>query len=431
MSNISPAFPLSNARFVLDDLQVSHPGAKGDQGESQSSLYSVAPSARHGAQQAQGRARPDTVSDMCSEGTTCLHYPYGWMPFLNTYALVFWTVMVFVSFVLLLTSLCLGHWTDGISLANKLGTGSGTSTTGGIPTNSSLLSNQTLSADGRYFGYPSDLSLDKRQNLWVYVLLFRFIPTLLAPNFAIGFMSGIDLNHRFVQPFLAMRGPSGGMPDETVLLAYSTASPIEVPQKAFAAGHYKVAFFSILNTVSTVFPIYVASIYTIVNTGDRIYLTYSPLSFSVVFAFLIIYNIALFMVWPCPHRLMPRQRYNLVETVAMCHASYFARSEDLENTIQNATQEYMYDRIRLCPENRQDRYVYGGYLGVDGKWHLGFDVAERDGRPTGSVRHIPVELSKKGWFGPLRRRRRRPISKGQKDNNIVTEETEMDEMYGA
>jgi hypothetical protein len=121
---------------------------------------------------------------------------------------------------------------------------------------------------------------------------------------------------------------------------------------------------------------------------------------------------------------MPGAWYNLVEIVAMCHASWFASSVDLENNSKHATQEYMYDRVRLRDDNCQDRYVYGEYLG---KWHLEFDVAEEQGCSTGTVRHIPVEQSRKRWFGRLRRKKG-PI--GKEEDDRVAEERELGDMQG-
>lgn len=166
-----------------------------------------------------------------------------------------------------------------------------------------------------------------------------------------------------------------------------------------------------------------AGIYTIVNTGGRIYLTYSHFSCAIAILYLVVYSITLTTLLPCAHRLLLLTNYNLLGMVAMCHASVCAASGDmLDNNILNATQTSMYNRIRLRPANIEDRYVYGQYLGTDGKLHLGFDIAQVGGPPTGDVQPLPVERSRKRWLGPLRRRRfpEHRVTKSEEDETMLS-----------
>lgn len=165
--------------------------------------------------------------------------------FVGTWVLICWSILIITGLVLLVVSLAMGHWARGFSMENTITTAV-TSLEGNNQSNSvddltSITSNQTQNSDDRYIIDFESLSIDKRHNLWIYVVIFRFIPTVLASNFAMGFLFSLDVNHRFVQPFVNMRQPNGGSPDETVLCTYNTDSFLELPAKALAAGHYKVA----------------------------------------------------------------------------------------------------------------------------------------------------------------------------------------------
>ena len=129
---------------------------------------------------------------------------------------------------------------------------------------------------------------------------------------------------------------------------------------------------------------------------------------------------------------MPRMNYNIMEIIAVCHASHFAISSDLDITIPGATQGYMYDRVRLRHKNIQDKYVYGEYFGTDGQWHLGFDVGETNGHSTQKMFQIPVKKSKKKWFGPVRRRRSSALKRVDQQHKYgeVEDETELNDMDG-
>ncbi|KAJ9612314.1 hypothetical protein H2200_003911 [Cladophialophora chaetospira] len=376
-----------------------------------------------GAAQARSRANSRSANDIrsdavgtqricqCQQACVCVQYPYQHMPFVSTPAVVVHGALVFASLAILVVSLCLSHWTNGFSVLNTLGV-NGTSYVHSNSTNTShatgntTTGNQTLNSDEIFFLNIEGLSLDKHHNLWVYVFLFRALPTVFASFFVNTLVDALDYSHRFVQPFLAMRQHGGGLPDETVLLTYTTASSLEVPTRALNAGHYKVAYFSLLFNMAALFPIYVASLYTIVNTGDRVYFTYSHFSLSSVILYLVIFTITLFLFCRGSHRLMPLNNYNLAEMVAMCRASYFATSPDLDNNIPGATQGYMYDRIRLRLCNLQDRFMFGYCLGTDGKGHVGFDIGVAEGQNTHTVSPLDkIEVTKKVLFGLFRRKK--------------------------
>ena len=358
----------------------------------------------------------------CKEPPHRNPHPHRTPPPLTLPVLVIHTIIMFASFGLCLYTAFTGQVRNGFSLAND---GFGfIQSNGSTNSSSSTGTNQTLHAGDDWLG-GIDFAPDTEHDLLIYAYAFRLLPTIVAGLISIGFMSAIDLNHRFVQPFLAMH-ESPGTASQTVLQEYTTASSLSIPQHAFANGHYKVAFYSVLSTIGPIFPIFVGGLFTMTNTGKRVYFSYDLPAFIIVTAFVVLYCISLPMAWPTRKRRMPRVRYSMIDIVAMCHASHFIRSPNFDISSKRATREYMCSRIFLREDNCEDKYQYGEYFGVDGKWHLGFDVAEIEGESTGMVHHIPVEAPRKPRAEAQRRR-----NNSARHQRLQSEDLEMNMMHGA
>lgn len=333
----------------------------------------------------------------CAKPTRCHHYPYRHSPGVGTGIWTFWTILVVGSTLLCIYILTRNLVDNGFYIANTWVPGSST--------NTSMTANQTLHPDDYYTLVPG---IDQDDDLILYAIVFRTIPTLFASWFGMGHLLTVDNHHRFLQPFVDMYQTPGSASD-TILLEYFTRSSLIVPLIAWGKSHYKVFWFSFLATVSSAFPILVGGLFTIVNTGARVWFFFSPDAFWTVFVFLVVYCISLPFARPTTKRYLPRQYYSLADIMAMCHRSHIFDGPDLDISPSWSTQEYM----AACILVRRDKYLLGRYIGTDGKLHLGFDAAEWNGEPNGNMAWLqPIGRKDRsgGWF-----RRRRGYKKQGND----------------
>jgi hypothetical protein len=227
-----------------------------------------------------------------------------------------------------------------------------------------------------------------KPTLLVYALLFRSLPTYAAGLFVNTIIPALDLNMRFMQPFVSMFEESGKA-SETVLLAYITLSPLEVPLAAYDNGHYKVSWFSTLNTLSPLFPIFVGGLLTVSAKDDRVSLSFSLSAYIGIIVSLILYSLSLPFGFPHPHRLLPRQFYSLADLMAMCHNSRFLSSPHLNIASRKITPTKAHMEARILLSRAE--FLFGIYTGRDGRPHLGFDVAKepiRDPNYAESTGHV-------------------------------------------
>ncbi|KAK5040737.1 hypothetical protein LTR13_003038 [Exophiala sideris] len=254
------------------------------------------------------------------------------------------------------------------------------------------------------FGLPYDLGitqlkLDDDDNLLVYALIFRSVPTYLAGLYVSWIIPAIDLNMRFMQPFVRMFGADPpGAADKTILSAYITASPLQVPLSAYDNGDYKVSFFSTLNTLSPLFPIFIGGLLTLSKSptnSELVCFTFSLSAYMGVMTCLIIFSLSLPLAWPVIHRLLPRQFHSMADIMAMVHQAHLTADPDLDITWRSEQQfpeAKDISRHVITPSKRhlearlllrRDRYHFGIYLGLDGQYHLGFDIAKQVNVHTG------------------------------------------------
>jgi len=197
---------------------------------------------------------------------------------------------------------------------------------------------------------------------------------------------------------------SGGEAAKTVLLSYITLSPLQVPLTAYDNEHYKVSWFSTLNTISPLFPIFVGGLLTVSEDSkakNKVSLDFSLSAYIGIIVSLLIYSFSLPLGYPNPHRRLPRQFYSMADLMAMCHQSRFLSSPHLNITDRKRTPTKAHMEARILLSG--DEFLFGIYDGRDGKAHLGFDVAKKtdvdgDGRTrsTGLVQWI--EPAGKAWL---------------------------------
>jgi hypothetical protein len=210
---------------------------------------------------------------------------------------------------------------------------------------------------------------------------------------------------------------------ESILLAYITVSPMQVPLTAWDNGHFKVCIYSTLNTLSPLFPIFVGGLLTVTpdETYDRVNFSFSLSAYIGIMVSLALYSILLPAAMPGAYRLLPRQLYSLADLMAMCHEAKFMASPHLDITDRERTPSKQHMEARLLLTD--DRFLFGVYHGRDGHRHIGFDVAQVRGPDFGrlknvedSVEHIPPE----GFTSTVQRTVTGLMEEGRRAGRVMT-----------
>lgn len=285
----------------------------------------------------------------CVEWPKCEHYPYRhnsgvsrW--YLITCVLVVWAALIASIYALI------RHWPQhGFDVSNDWS----------LPADLNL--NTTV------IGHTINLDLtspsDPKETLLVYAILFRSIPTYTAGLFINTIIPTIDLNVRFIQPFVEMLPTvqQPGQAAKTVLLDYITLSSLQIPLTAYANEHNKVSWFSTLNTISPLFPIFLGGLLTVAPTkdGEAVHLSFSLSAYIGIIVSLVLYGISLPFGYPHAHLLLPRQIYSMADLMAMCYTSRFMASPYLDITHSRKCPSKAH--MEACILNNRDEFKFGMY----------------------------------------------------------------------
>ena len=328
----------------------------------------------------------------------CGHHPYHRTPWIGVPVLSIWMVLVGISFIVCCYALASGKVRNGFSVANTWGRYVPYYWPTSAGANHSRPAGWNITSQAGDPGSLWELSDVAQRDLFPYAFVFRFLPTYFAGLFALGYLSVVDVSNCFVQPFVGMYKHPGSA-SETILLDYLSSSALKVPLKAWDNSHWRVAWFSVLGSVSSLFPIFVGGLFSITVTAENASFKFSIPAFSIVFTFLVVYCGSLPFVWPTANRSLPRASFTLADVIIMCYRSNLLWRPDFDISHPKTTNRHMACRIFL----REDSYLFGSYFGTDREQHLGFDVADARGEKTDVVR----------WITPKARLRRCRPRRGQ------------------
>jgi hypothetical protein len=376
----------------------------------------------------------------CAHGTwpNCEHYPYNYNPGCARWLIALGSLLAVGGLALSIYALSIRLPNNGFSLQNNLKLPSGFHYGFGS-------SNHTL---------PPIDPADPNSTVLLWALIFRSAPTYVAGLFTSTIVTWIDLNMRFMQPFRNMfgKGPERSIwqhtrdffgwrrrvasstetaeeertpakAEESVLLAYLTISPLQVPLTAWDKGHYKVCIYSTLSTLSPLFPIFVGGLLIVTPNEqyNRVNFSFSLSAYIGIMVSLALYSILLPTAMPGAYRLLPRQLYSLADLMAMCHESKFMASPHLDITHRERTPSKQHMEARLLLTD--DRFLFGVYRGRDGHGHLGFDVAQEREPDFGplkdvgnSVKHVPPE----GFVSRVQRTMTVIVEEGRRAGRAMT-----------
>ncbi|OAL29700.1 hypothetical protein AYO22_02114 [Fonsecaea multimorphosa] len=322
----------------------------------------------------------------CNQGIwpDCEHYPYRHSPGCGKGWVVLSEAMVLAGLAAAIYGLIDGIVFHGFHL----------------PKDWSIPPDMSISAGSHTLRLPPIDPTDPQSKLIVYALLFRSVPVYVAGVFTATIIEWVDLNMRFMQPFINMFGKAGDAED-TVLLAYITTSPLQVPITAIAKGHYKVAVFSILNTLSPLFPIFIGGLLQLEDEGKRVMFTFSLSAYIGIMVFLIGWTVAMPFAFPVQKRLLPRQFYSMADLMAMCHKSFFLQRPylDFADNTRTPSKEIMEARILMSG----DRFLFGHYTDDEDRRHIGFDIHSTVDYDTGEVKdtQLVVAITPRGEIDKL------------------------------
>ncbi|OAG38520.1 hypothetical protein AYO21_07342 [Fonsecaea monophora] len=328
----------------------------------------------------------DEQRSPCNQGTwpECEHYPYRHSPGCGKGWVVLSVVLVWAGLGVAIYGLINGIVFHGFRLDKDW----------------SIPSSMSVSAGNHTFHLPPIDPTDPESKLIVYALLFRSAPVYVTGVFTATIIEWVDLNMRFMQPFINMFGKAGDAAD-TVLLAYITTSPLQVPITAIVKGHYKVATFSILNTLSPLFPIFIGGLLQLEDDDEKVRFMFSLSAYIGIMVFLIAWSVAMPFAYPIQKRLLPRQFYSMADLMAMCHRSYFIQRPylDFADNRRTPSKEIMEARILMYG----DRFLFGHYTDDEDRRHIGFDIHSTVDYSTGDVEEtgLVVDISPRGEIDTL------------------------------
>ncbi len=216
--------------------------------------------------------------------------------------------------------------------------------------------------------------------------LFHFLPVTLMAWFSI-IWPKVDHFYRYTQPFAGMANAAPAT--SNILLEYPSLMPVQITFKAVANKDWRVALFSLLSLTASVPPIVASGIFVGIPDATGFIEHIQPINFWFCFFILLMYLLCLVVARPPPAYRLPRNGiYTIGDLMQWCYASRIF-DEELHGRpmfeVQDAEDEriQLLSRIHLAKRN----YQFGLYLGIDGRRHLGFDVAERN-NASGQLEYV-------------------------------------------
>lgn len=209
--------------------------------------------------------------------------------------------------------------------------------------------------------------------------LYSFIPSLIGLIFFLLWQS-IDMYFRALQPFSNLANPRGTSAAESVLLNYTSCSPVAVTVKAAAAGHYKVAWLSFVSLLSVTLPILGGGIFTAqyFTSKQEVRVAACMPAFYALLGFVILYATSFLFIWPTQRRHLPHDIKTLADLISFVYQSPMLNDAAFKGPRSKTD---LVTRLLSAPpgEKTQPRYAFGVFRGRDGKEHLGIDRLQRPG----------------------------------------------------
>lgn len=209
--------------------------------------------------------------------------------------------------------------------------------------------------------------------------LYSFIPSLIG---LILFLLWQPIDHYFraLQPFAELSNPRGTTAENSLLLDYPARLPLEVTVKAALAGHYKVAYISLISLVSVTIPVLAGGVFTaqfFAATQD-VRMAASLTGYIALVFFIVVYALSFLAIWPMHKRRLPHNVSTLGQLMSFVYQSPLLADPTFREPRSKID---LVTRLLSAPagEKASPRYAFGIYFGMDEKEHLGIDRLHRPG----------------------------------------------------
>jgi hypothetical protein len=220
---------------------------------------------------------------------------------------------------------------------------------------------------------------------------YRFLPVYLMSLFS-SLWIGADWYYRMIQPYASMHEAAPAT--SNLLLDYPSSAPGFVTWKALMNGHWRVALFSALSLSSTAPPIIATGVFTSTPTPTGYIVSIEPINFWASFVILILYIFFLILLRPTPAYRLPRVVESISDVLSYCYSSRILDDVSPDGKPVFSAQDVGDSKLQLDSRIHlaKKKYVFGLYLGKDGKWHMGFDIDER------VTRYDPGRAFRPNWY---------------------------------
>lgn len=226
--------------------------------------------------------------------------------------------------------------------------------------------------------------------------LYSFIPAVIAQVIFLAWLS-VDFAHRRFQPYVNMsttRGHDGAPASRSVLLDYPARLPISVTFEALINRDLKVAWLTTVTLITATLPILAGGCFwaQYYIADDEVRVSVHPAGYYALCAFLALFVLTLPLVCIGLHkRRLPHACTTLAEQISWLYQSNVlgVGSGDRRSTSRGAlgSRAELVARLVSATTERErgvlsggeGRFVFGKFVGRDGKSHLGVERAGRSG----------------------------------------------------
>lgn len=209
--------------------------------------------------------------------------------------------------------------------------------------------------------------------------LYSFIPSLIGLVLFL-LWQPIDLYFRALQPFAELSNPRGTTAESSLLLDYPARLPLEITAKAALAGHYKVAYISLISIISAAIPVLAGGVFTaqfFAATQDVRMAASLPGYIALVF-FIVVYALSFLAIWPTRKRRLPHNISTLGQLLSFLYQSPLLADSTFREPRSKIDLVTRLLGARVG-EKASPRYAFGVYWGMDEREHLGIDRLQRPG----------------------------------------------------
>ena len=210
--------------------------------------------------------------------------------------------------------------------------------------------------------------------------LYSFLPAFVGMLLFL-VVQPIDLVFRALQPYASLANARGASAEQSLLLDYTACLPGAVIIKAALAGHLKVAWLSLMATMSITLPILGGGVFTaqFFPATQDVRIAASMPAYDALVFFVVLYALSSVLVWPGRKRHLPHNFRTLGQIISFVYCSPL-----LQDNKFREPQSRIDLVTRLLASSKAQgyegaRYAFGLYKGLDGRRRLGIDQINRDG----------------------------------------------------